>query len=308
MHHEGEGQRRDRPMAKKAELDLNKWLKEDLGFTDEEVKELAPKFETRKDKISEGYLRQSDYSKAISEAQQLQTALAAKDAQLNAEMVEWSAIKGQDEDAAAKLRTELEQTQLEKFGIEQKLRTLAEQHGVDVNTLIPEKKTPVEPPAKPTPAFDESKFVGRDQFGAVTDYLLTVPAELAAIAQEHFDLTGERLDTRPLITELKARVSKKQPADLRTIWEEKNGIPEKRTAAATAAHAKEISEAEARGRESARSEAQIPGASAPGTHAPVFLGGHESKLQRTQPGTNTRGFAESLRSRKYAGGAAPGKT
>jgi hypothetical protein len=290
-------------MAKKAELDLTKWLKEDLGFSDEEVKELAPKFETRKGKIEEGYLRQSDYSKVIAEAQKLQTELAAKNEQLNAEMVEWSAIKGSDESAALKLRTELEATQLEKFAIEQKLRTLAEEHGVDPTTLIA-KPTP-EPVKPEVPKFDESKFVGRDQFGAVTDYLLTVPAELAAIAQEHFDLTGVRLDTRPLIAELKARVSKKQPADLRQIWEEKNGIPEKRTAAATAAHDKEIADAEARGREAARSEAQIPGASAPGTHAPVFMGSHESKLQRPQPGTNTRGFADALRSRKYAGGAAP---
>lgn len=295
---------------KKADLDLLKWLKDDLGFSEAEAKELAPKFETRREKIEGGYLRQADYSRVMGEVQKLQTQLATKDAQLNAEMAEWATLQGNDEQKATQLRTELDATKVEKFQIEQKLKALAEEHGVDVTTILPKPEGNPNPnPQPPVPTFDESKFINREQFGSVTDYLLSVPAELAAIAQEHFDLTGERLDTRPLVTDLKARVAAKKPADLRAIWEEKNDIPAKRQAKATADHDREIQEAEARGREAARSEQQLPGAHATGTQAPVFQHQGESKLQRPQPGTNTRGFAESLRSRKYASGpeaSAPG--
>lgn len=296
-------------MAKKAALDLLNWLKDDLGFTEAEAKELAPKFESRREKIEGGYLRQADYSRVMGDVKKLQDQIAAKDAQLNAEMAEWATMQGRDEVKATELRTELDTTKVEKFQLEQKLRTLAEEHGVDVTTILPKAPAAGDPPPVPkAPEIDTSKFINREQFGSVTDYLLSVPAELAAIAQEHFDLTGERLDTRPLITELKARVAAKKPADLRTIWEEKSDIPAKRQAKATADHDREITEAEARGREAARSESMLPGAHAPGVHAPVFQGHGESKLQRPQPGASARGFAESLRSRKYAGGAAPAGT
>lgn len=298
-------------MVKKAVLDLLTWLKDDLGFTEAEAKELAPKFEPRREKIEGGYLRQADYSRIMGDVKKLQDQIASKDAQLNAEMAEWAALQNQDETKAAQLRTELDTTKVEKFQLEQKLKAFAEEHGVDPATVLP-AKTPAtgDPNPNPNPApkpapFDETKFINREQFGSVTDYLLSVPAELAAIAQEHFDLTGERLDTRPLITELKSRVAAKKPADLRAIWEEKADIPAKRQAKATADHDREIQEAEARGREAARSEQMLPGAHAAGTHAPVFQGQGESKLQRPQPGTAARGFAESLRSRKYAGGAPP---
>lgn len=295
-------------MAKKIDFDTKKWLKEDLGFTDAEVTTLAPQFEGRAAKVAEGYLRQADYSRTMADVQKLQTQIASKDAQLNAEMAEWATLQGQDSERATQLRTELEASRVEKFQLEQRLKAFAEEHGVDPATILPKGSTgdpAVVPPVVTPPAIDPSKYVDRAQFGQVTDYLLTVPAELAAISQEHFNLTGQHLDTRPLITELKSRVAKKQPADLRHIWEETNQIPEKRTAAAQAKHDQEISEAEARGREAARSEAMLPGAAAaPGTHAPVFTGLQgESKLQRPAPSSNTRGFAESLRSRKYASGA-----
>lgn len=291
--------------AKKQEFDTTKWLTDDLGFTAAEAAELSAKFAPRADKIREGYLRQADYSRNVAEVRKLQEQFTAKDNQLNAEMAEWAKMQGQDDQAAATLRTELERTRVEKFQIEERLRTLATEHGVDPETVLPKGAT-VDPNAKPIvpPApFDDSKYVNREQFGAVTDYLLTVPAELAAIAQEHFALTGEHLDTRPLITELKARVAKKQPADLRTIWEDKNGIGEKRTTKAKEAHDKEIADAEARGREAARSESQLPNQHPTGHQAPIFTSLHgESKVARPQPGVNTRNFADSLRSRKYAGG------
>lgn len=286
----------------KTSFDTTKWLKEDLGFSDEEVKTLGPMFDKRKDKVEGGYLRQADYSRNIAEVQKLQTALAAKDAQLNSEMAEWAALQAGDETKAAALRTELEQTRVEKFQLEQKIKTLAEEHGIDVTKVLPATPTP-DPSQKKveTPVFDENKYIPRDQFGQVVDYMLGVPAELSAIEREHFALTGEHLDTRPLIVDLKSRIAAKKPADLRTIWEEKFSIPVKRTEAAKAAHDAEIKAAEERGAQMARSESQIPGQHPTGAHAPVFTRAQgESKVARPQPGRNAQSFAESLRSRKYA--------
>jgi hypothetical protein len=287
-------------------FDTLKWLQEDLGFTPDEAKALSPQFDKRKDKLSEGYLRQADYSKSMNDLKTLQGQLAAKDHQLNNEMAEWAKLQGEDENKAAKLRTELDTTKVEKYQLEQKIKTLAEEHGIDIAQVLPKEPTVPEPPK--APAFDETRFVPREQFGSVIDYMLGVPAELQAIAQEHFDLTGERLDTRPLIADLKALVAKKQPADLRQIWETKYQVGEKRTEKSKADHAAEIAAAEARGREAARSEAQLPGQHPTGVHAPIFTQTGESKVSRPQPGNTTRGFADSLRSRKYAPGPGGGST
>jgi hypothetical protein len=306
-------------MAPKAEaFDTTRWLKEDLGFSDDDVKVLLPKFEARKEKVAGGYLRQADYNRAMDEGRQslqrLQADLKAKDDQLTREMAEWASLQQGDEKKAETLRTELEQTRLEKFQLEQRIKAVAEEHGLDMTKILPTGTTPPPAPGAPgsTPppkAPDLSQFVSTTQFGGVVDYMLSLPAELAAIGHEHHALTGQVLDTRPLVQELKARVAAKKPADLRTIWEEQHKIPDLRETKAKEKYEADLKAAEARGREAARSEAALPNQHPVGHTAPVFtkLGPGESggsKLQRPQPGVQTRNFAESLRSRKYAQGPA----
>lgn len=305
-------------MAPKAvAFDTAKWLKEDLGFTDEQVKVLLPAMDPVKEKIANGYLRQADYGRQMNDLKGLQDSLKAKDDQITREMAEWASMQAGDETKATELRSQLEKANLERFQLEQQIRRVADEHGLDVAKLLPTNPNPPNPgtPGAPgTPgvpqALDPNKFVPREQFASVMSYMLDVPAELAAIGQEHHALTGEYLDTRPLIAELKDRVAKKQPADLRVIWEEKHGIKEKREAQATAKHTEEIKAAEERGRQAARSEAMLPNQHPTGHSSPVFtkLTGpdHGSKLQRPQAGQATRQIAESLRSRKYASGPPAG--
>jgi len=306
--------------AKASGFSTAKWLKEDLGFTDVQVQTLLPLFEPVRTKIEGGYLRQADYSKFMNdgkvELERLQGEIAAKDAQLTREMTEWASLQQGDERKATALRTELEQARLERFQLEQRIRTIAEEQGLDVTKILTTPTPPPPgapgapgaPPAQPpaSPPSPDPNLVSREQFGSVVDYMLSLPAELAVLAQEHYALTGETLDARPIITELKARVTKKQPADLRQIWEEQHKISEKREAKTKAKYDADIKAAEDRGREAARSEAALPGQHPTGTHAPIFKQTAEtgSRLQRPQPGQTTRGFAESLRSRKYAQGPA----
>lgn len=310
--------------AKAPEFDTLKWLKEDLGFSEADAKALLPKFEPVKAKVAGGYLRQADFSRAMNEGKQeldrLQTELKTKDAQLTREMAEWASLQQGDDKKVEALRTDLEQTRLEKFQLEQRIRSVAEEHGIDVTKIITtapgQPPVPGQPPApipgQPPPSpIDTSKFVGMEQFGGVVDYMLSLPAELAAIGYEHQQLTGEVLDTRPLVQELKARVAKKTPADIRTIWEETHKIPALRETKTKEKYDADIKAAEERGRNAARSEAALPGQHPAGHTAPVFTkigAGSEggSKLQRPAAGASTRGFAESLASRKYAQGPAAG--
>jgi hypothetical protein len=149
-------------------------------------------------------------------------------------------------------------------------------------------------------AFDSKPIL--EQIGGISNYLLTLNAELPMIAADHLALTGKPLDTRAFIADIKARAARKEDIDPVRLWETTYQIPEKRAAKAEELRKADMKAAEDRGYERARSEAAIPGQQAPGTHAPIFKSGEtgrQSILKRPQPGQGTSQFAASLASGKY---------
>lgn len=273
-------------------LDVKKWLKDELGFTDAELTdEFVARFDTtRAEKIEKGFLRQADYSRRMNELQ-------SKNDQLTQEIADWTEVQTTTATQAEERRVALETLETEKLKLHQAVTRLAEQAGLKVDDVLKGVEPPKRPEATPPAAFDPTPL--QTQLGAATSYLLTFATELPIIMAEHKALTGEDLDPRKLRDELVTRANAKKGTDPRAVWEEMYGIGEKRTAKATADRAAEITAAEQRGREAAKSEAAIPGATAPGTHAPVFTGNRKSALERPQPGRNTSGFAQSLASGKY---------
>lgn len=290
----------------KSKIDTKGWLK-DLGFTDDEITELSPKFESRADKLTEMQLRQSDYDRGWGEIKVTQTALDEANTRLNSEMAQWAELQNKDGVKAKELQASIDKLSTTNFQLTQKLTNLATEYGADPKEILAGVETVEVPVTKPAtaPVVDPNLYVPRDQFGRVVDLLLRNPGELHQIAQEHQTLTGKALgDTKGLYDAYLAKAAKDPNVTLRSVWEERDGIPALRTEHDTNARAKEISDAEERGAERVRSEAALPTAHATGHNSPVFtkLHGTEaggSKLQRPQPGRSATGFAQSLRSGKY---------
>lgn len=288
-------------------FDVKQWLA-DLKFTAEEVTALTPQFEAKAADLEKGQLRLADYTRFAGENNQLAADLKAKDAQLTSEMSEWAALKNKDTEEASTLRTQLETTRTEAFELRERLTNLATEQGLDPDKVVPKPRGTGEPPVKDKKepvAFDPTPL--QNQIGGITSYLLTLNAELPAIVQEHYELTGERFDTRAFVAGIQDDIKKNKTDNLdpRARWEKQFEIPAKRTTKDTEKRTAELTAAETRGYEKARSEATLPGQHAPGHHAPVFTKisadgtGSKSKIERPQPGRTTRGFAESLRSGKY---------
>ncbi len=287
-------------------FNIKKWLQEDMGFTEAEATEMAPKFTA--DRITKIETTLGDVetrATAVKAIEKTQADLATANERLNAEMAEWASLTAKEKTEATELRASLEAARVRATQLETRLTTLATQHGVDPKPLlegtavVPDKKEPVVAPVA------DDRF---DSFGRALSFNLDLPANLQYIQDEHVALTGTRLDTREIVKEIKANAGKKDGIiDPIAIWEAKYGIPEKRVAKAKKDHDAEIAAAESRGEERARTNAALPGPQAPGRHAPVFgargdngqITPRTSHLSRPQPQQGVRAAAAALASGKY---------
>ncbi len=291
-------------------LDLKKLLIEDFGFDEAEATALAPKIKPEK----VAHLEQSIGIRAanVAAAAELETArqqLTEANNRLNDEMAEWATLTQREKAEATELRTRLEAAEVVATQLRMRATELAKAAGVDPKTalegtaVVPERK-PDAAPAAP----DMSQYVRTDQFGNAIRFNVHLPAQLAYIAEEHRELTGQRLDTREITKLIEENASKKGGIiDPVAIWEAKYGIPEKRQQAAEKKQAEVIAAAEARGEERARSAAALPNATPTGRHAPVFGSRNDqgqftprtSALNRPQPGGTVAAAAAAIRSGKY---------
>lgn len=291
-------------------LDAKKWLMEELGFSAEEADALSPKFTAeRLGKIETSVGLLSANAAAQREIEANRAELQRANDQLSREMAEWATLTQSEKNQATELQAALEASRVRATQLETRLTNLATQHGVDPKSLL-EGTTPVpEVPVKRQPAADEPRYVPMDAFSTVANFNLDLAGALTYIAQEHQELTGKRLDTREIVSEIKAR-SQKQGAtvDPIAIWEEKYGIPKIRTDRETAARAEEIRLAEERGAQRVRTEIEMPGPTPPGRHSVVFgrrdqagtvTQPRTSVLSRPQPQTTVQNAVAALRSGKY---------
>lgn len=289
-------------------MDVKAFLK-DLNFTDAEITELAPKFDTpeRVEALKKGQLRLSDYSKSMDGLKKDQDALKTASARLDAEMAEWATVQAQGGEITKKMRDDLDAAQLKVTQLTSRVTRIATDAGLDVTKALEGiEQEPVKKVDPPAPAIDLTGYVKADTIGVLTDFMLTLPAELDAIAREHFDLTGQYLDTRGIVTEIKARSATRgnqKPLDPRAIWEEQQQIPTKRQEKATRDHDAEITAAEQRGADRVRTEQALPIPPSTGVRSPVLRGiegkTHESVLKRPVPESAVRSAAAALATGKY---------
>lgn len=290
-------------------FDTKKWLIDDLGFSAEDAEAMLPKFADRADKLEKGYLRQSDYSKSMNDVSKTQKALDDANAKLNGEMAEWAELTAAEQTKATALRERIEKSDARAFELEQKLTRVAEENGIDPKTLLGTE------PAKPAPKaaeFDADGFSKTfdAKLGGIANYMLDLNAELPAIAQEHFELTGERLDTRAFIAGIKDDIKTGKTGNLDPVkrWEAQYQIPTKRSEKATKDIDQRIATARAEERQSVLSEQSLPNTQPrQGTHSPLFTATQAtsgSVLKRPQPSQRMAGAVAALATGKYRKSAA----
>jgi hypothetical protein len=244
------------------------------------------------EKVEKATLRQSDYSRNMNDLQAKQTALEANqkklddaNERLNQEMVEWGQVQAEGGKVTEKMRRDMATAQAEVTRLTTIVTTKATELGLDPKEIIGE--TPVvTPPAgggRTQPPDLEGYVRVEDvntRLGNMGDYLMTLPTEVMVIVNEHKQLTGEDLDPRTIVQEVKTRATDKmnrnadgtfkKPLDARAVWEGMHDIPTKRAAKAEEARQAEIKAAEQRGYERRTSEDAIPGAQPVGRHSPVL--------------------------------------
>ncbi len=285
----------------------------DMGFSEKEATEMVPKFGEEVVKKLETQTATQATAKAKFDTDQealttAQAALKTSNDRLNADMAEWATLTNAEKAADTGRREALEKSQADTLRLTQTVERIATDHGLDVKKLLEDVTPPVEKPKPTTTEIDTSKFVGTEQLGQIARFLIDLPADLAYIAQAHKDLTGETLDTRTIVAEVKKRSAQKD-ADVSpvAIWEELHGIPDKREAKQKTDMDTALAAAEERGAERVRSEAALPPTSSPGRHAPIFgvkgpdgvVATRTSALQRPQPEVGVRSAAAAFATGKY---------
>jgi hypothetical protein len=297
-------------------FDTKAWLT-DLKFSEDEIKDLLPRFETRSTDLEKGQLRQSEFSRLMNSEQaklaKAQDDLSAKESKLNSDMAEWASMTAAEQAQHGELKVRIDASEEKVFKLQQKIVRLAEDAGIDPKTVLEGEVTP---PKKEDPKPVDLDPL-RQQIGGLADYMLTLNAELPAIAQEHFELTGERLDTRAFIASIKndLKTGKATAEQLDPVrrWETQYGIPAKRTEKSATQRKAELDAAREEGRMAALTESSLPNTRpVTGTHSPLLRsaipkdGG--SKLSRPQPSQRMAGAIAALATGKYRSQSGAGKT
>lgn len=283
-------------------FDVEKWLTDEMDFSVDEAKALAPQFSSRSDKLEKGILRQSDYSRQMNDLKKLEGQLAENSERLNADLAEFATLTAGEQGEATKLRERIEKAENKAFALTQKITRFAEENGIDPKTLLGDVE-PQREPEKKVAAFDDKALRGDfdAKIGGVAGYMLDLTAALPGIAEEYHRLTGKTFDQRAFVQGIKADIAAKKADNLdpQARFEAQFDIPTLRETAREKGITDRIAAGRAEERAAVLSEQAIPGAQRPGEHSPVFKVGGESKLQRPQPSTRLEGAVSALATGRY---------
>lgn len=292
---------------------LKDWLT-DLGLAGDDLALVETKLTPVAPKIGEGVLRQQDYSAKMNELNTARTELQAANDRLSAEAAEWATLTAAEKQAAQGQRAALEAAQTKVAALTNRVKTIAANAGIAEADALQGIDTVAPPTTPPTtsnqpPADERFDAFGR-QLNGIAAMAVTLPAELQMIAEDHRDLTGERLDTRAIAAEIHKRAGTRgnqKSLDPRVVWEELHDVPAKRAAKDKERVEGLVAAAREEGRTQGLSEAALPTGSREARHSPVLVqaANSQSRIQRPQPQTAVSGAVAAFQSGKYRQGAGP---
>jgi hypothetical protein len=146
------------------------------------------------------------------------------------------------------------------------MKGLATCYGVpDEELNIPVSAAPVTPPAAAAPAFDEKRFVPREEADRFARDLPLVTAELHELAEEHRELFGKPLRGSKELIQKAMKAGK----TMRAVWEEENKVAERRQQIDKDQRKAEIDAAVQERETKIRSELQLPAPRPQKQHSPI---------------------------------------
>ena len=289
---------------------LQAWLEEAskrAGLSSEEVANLNAVFgknEKLANYVEESGLRQSDYDRKMNTLKAEHQARLEEIAEKERQADQFAARNGEwyNENNAKfqKTQKELEALRVKEATLVTKMKSVAERYGVPEEELeIPVSAAPVTPAAA-VPAFDATKFMGRDEAMEFGRNLPIVTAELNEIAEDHRDLFGKALRNQKGIIEKALKVGK----SIRQVWEEENKVADRRKANEEAAINKRIEDAVRERETKIRSEVNLPAPRPTEQRSPVV--DHFAKGRVAEAKDSGRGLRAALAAYnegKYRGAA-----
>ena len=209
-------------------IDYKKFA-DDLGLADEDKTALLALFEKKPDVVGkvESFLDTQVQAKLTP----LQTELATKQKDLDAQFETLASIRGGDEQAIAAAEKKIETLASQSAILQERLRRVATDAGLNAEDILKDLSLETKPVVKPTvetPAFDSAKFLGEANRAALSAF--ENAALMEDLAQEHQTLFGKPMSRVELIAALKDTVKRTGNPNigLRDIFEQKFNVTAKR--------------------------------------------------------------------------------
>lgn len=258
--------------------------------------------------LEESGLRQSDYDRNMNKLKaEHQTRLqevadkeaaAEKFAQQNGE---WFS---QNNGKFTKATADLETARVKEAQLVERMKRLATQYGVPAEELdIPASAAPVTPPAA-APAFDEKKYVSREEAIKEMSAMPLVQAEMYELGEEHRELFGKPLRNAKQLVQKAMKENK----SLRQVWEDENKVGDHRKAMEEKSVQARIDTAVTERENKVRSELNLPAPRPAEQHSPIVDRFAKPVAQpKTDPGRGLRAALSAYGEGKYREGANGGR-
>jgi hypothetical protein len=214
--------------------EVESWISE-LGLTPEERKVFDPFLDKpeRIEKVKGSVLRQSEFSKKMQaldkQKAELEAAVAEKERIVAEDAASLGTWKQTADKTLADNQKALEDAKTKAFRLEERMKSLATQYGVDPKELGLDGE-PKPPETKPSLVPDASEFDKRYLARGDADKLLAevksspfIAAELEDIVDEHRTLFGKGVNRRELVSN-----ALKNKRTLREEWETSNEVAKRR--------------------------------------------------------------------------------
>jgi len=217
------------PFTPEVAEQLKEW-----GLIPEEMAQVEPVLgkPERQEKVKGSTLRQSEFSRKMQALDKQKADLESAIAEKERVVAEDAAALGTWKQSADKTildnQKALEEAKLKAFKLEEKMKSLAQQQGIDPKEWGLDGEAPPAPKKEATPDASEfdKRYLGRSDAERIVQEVKSSPfiaAELEDIVDEHRALFGKGLNRRELVTN-----ALKNKRSLREEWEAANEVGKKR--------------------------------------------------------------------------------
>ncbi len=256
--------------------------------------------------LEESGLRQSDYDRKMNklkeEHQSRLQEVADKEAAADAFATKNGQWFSENNSKFTKAQRDLEDARVKEAQLVERMKGLATRYGVPEDELnIPVSAAPASPAAPAVPAFDEKRFVSREDGERELRGTLFFQAEIDDLMDEHRAMFGKGFKKAEFTAKaLKVAGTPGNTKKLRDIWEEEFKVADKRKELQDKDVEARIASAVQERETKIRSELQLPAPRPQEQHSPIVQKfAHAAVDPKTDPGRGLRNALAAFGAGKY---------